>query len=320
MLLSRDPDLAHLSDRQLKKQIAKDIKIFRHLDGLDPSVVTREGEERATLDAMDAAHARITAANKQLGLRQHEEWIASGPARKAYRDWEDESAKKKKELKPAREAMAIIARFAHRELQGETLVGTRLSREEALELRGLAEKRLENGRTFETPEETEFSDAEEARYRTLVGQLAGEADLFARHARERALEARREAVREEERVAALPRGGDAVIPAIALEWHLQTQGLTPSELGTLAAVVLALSNEQSPFRDSHFENGEIIISSGNPELPNNDPVGESGYARVRPCLETLALNEFIAAERRGVELRIKAGRLLEEVNHGQPTE
>lgn len=318
-------DLGELTDRQIRKEIKKALANFEHLDSLDPATVLAEGEADETLAAMDRANARIVAATKQLGLRRHEEWIASGPARAAYRDHERESQERRKRLKPLREAVSIAQRqFAHPELAGQHLDATRLRDEEARELRNLAAARLAWSRSFGTDDELPPpSEEAETRYFELLGLLCGDADLFPRKRRERAIAERREAVAEAERVAALPDGGAAVLPGVAWELTRQPDGLTPAELGALALCALAFANEATPFANSTYQAGEIVISSGQPEMRGNHAMAESGHVRLRDALTVLALNGLVEIERRGIELRIRPGPLLRQEGgdcNGQPAQ
>jgi hypothetical protein len=241
--------------------------------------------------------------------------------------WESGEAKAKQAAKITG-VLAPVAQFGHWELQGETLAGDRLSETELDELVELVRRKraLARGR----PDAEELTDAETRTYERLVGKAAGDPQMFERKRSDKAAHAKLAELKEERRVASLPRRpvyaepGSIELPRSVFQFLTaasnhsgQHWGVT--EVGLLATILLSFENRVPIVKSGQFveESGELVLVCPSEIKPVNRVEGSSvdanGGLNVQGSLVTLARNGWLELERSGGEIRIRLGRRAKEL-------
>jgi hypothetical protein len=127
-----------------------------------------------------------------------------------------------------------VTGFAHWELQGEKLAGSRLSEAELDELNELVKRRRALVKGVQSAEV--LTDKEIARYEALVGTAAGDPQLFERKRRDKTAKAKLGELKEERRVASLPKRpvyaepGSIELPRYVFSWLL-ADSIAPARRG-----------------------------------------------------------------------------------------
>jgi hypothetical protein len=265
-----DKPLEELSDSDLKQQERLAERTLARIEKLDAARLVAEGKADSTLEQMAQALDTVEEvdAERQRRVKVEDERLRE-QAPFAVKRWSEQEARTKKRAKVAT-VLGHVARFGHAELQGEKLVGSRLSDEELDELRDLVNRKraLLKGRA----NAEELTKAETERYERLVGQCAGDVELFQRKRRHKAARAKLGELKEERRVASLPKRpiyaepGSIELPRSVFSWLVaeinrdgSSWGIT--EVGLLAAVLLSFENRIPILKDGHFveEAGELVL-------------------------------------------------------------
>ena len=123
----------------------------------------------------EAAVATAEAAGEEIGRRDHRAFIERAPL---VRQLRDAARKEPPSLKWLREAQ----RFSHPELNDETLVATRLTDDDAVELEALVRRRR---RLVSEPETEPLTADETASWERLLGKATGDERLFERESERR---------------------------------------------------------------------------------------------------------------------------------------
>ena len=242
-----------LSDRQLRNALKKANQTIAAIDRLTPAEVVRSGQAE-TLARYEAAVTTAEDAGEELRQRRHRSLPDRLRLDKALRD-------AKHEPHPAVRWLEAARRFSAPELQGETLVADRLSEDDAAELETLVKRKRE----IVDDEHAEPLTADEtATWERLLGMAAGDENLFERKRKEAAEKTKLGELKDERKVASLPRQpllaepGASSCPvrrpswlvgdeARARAWTLQTSGCSSALLGAFA------NDDPSVFVGGRFE-------------------------------------------------------------------
>ena len=332
---SRKAKLDRVDDEALKARLAAAEATVREIDALPPAKV--RGREKDVLGRYERALEIVDVGRAELASRQHESVIANAPARREYRDQEDERTKKREARQPVVSALRFAVARAHPELTGATLAADRLSETEAEELVALVKRvrRL----VFEEDAEP-LSDPEIARYETLMGAAAGDPELFARKRREQEAREKVRALGAQRRLASLPRrrqlteAGSTELPRFVFTWLKDAKdgNWTVAHVGVLATLMLSFENrDASLIAGARFEEMEgepvLVIPGGvGAQIGFSRSVGgnsfdatEAGFVRLRPALRDLVRNEWFVAEVTAAETRVRLGpRARQARGHADP--
>jgi hypothetical protein len=176
-----------------------------------------------------------------------------------------------------------------------------------------------------------LSRTETASWERLLGEAAGDEQLFERERRDAQARAKLSELQDERRVAALTRQpllaepGSVQLPRILFRWLVgdearETGAITLADIGVLYGVLASFANDEgSLFPGARFEGdaddrtlilpggiGSDLRTHGQTAGTPHDP-GGSGHVRLRPALTVLALNEWLTVEQPVGELRIRLG-------------
>jgi hypothetical protein len=168
------------------------------------------------------------------------------------------------------------------------------------------------------------------RHERLAGKAAGDEGLFERKHRDKAAQAKLGELREERRVASLPRRpvyaepGSIELPRSVFQFLTaasnhggQNWGVT--EVGLLATILLSFENRTPIVKGGNFveEDGELTLVSGSqPKLVNRvegSMHDSNGGVHVEASLVVLARNGWLELERGAGEIRIRLGRRAKEL-------
>ena len=224
--------------------------------------------------------------------------------------------------------LSHVASFGHAELQGEQLVGSRLTDGELDELNELVKRKRALARGAQDAQE--LTKAETGRYERLVGQAAGGEYLFERKRRDKAARSKLTELKEERRVASLSRRpiyaepGSIELPRSVFAWLVaennhsgQNWGVT--EVGLLATILLSFENRVPIVKGGRFveKDGELTLVTGSEiKLVNRtegSALDSNGGVNVQASLVTLARNGWLELERSTGEIRIRLGRRAKEM-------
>jgi hypothetical protein len=216
-------------------------------------------------------------------------------------------------------------------LEGVNLDVARLTREEGEELAAIVK------RFWDLPEGSERDPADVKRYELLVGKWAGDEHLFATYRRRQEAQRKMATIREEARVAKLPKRpiyaetGSVTVPRFVFEWLRDARDgeWTVADTGMLVVMLQQFENRIPLIAGARFdeEEGEpVLVIPGAiggdirfEGLRNGNSVdpSDSGHVRVREALGACVRNGWFRAEQAGGELRIKVGEHAKAVRQGK---
>ena len=313
-----------LSDRQLRDRRRRAHQTIDRIDRMNPAEAVRDGVS-VTLDQYAAAIQTANEAEEEIGRRDHRAFIERAPL---VRQLCDAARKEPPAMKWLREAQ----RFSHPELNDERLVATRLTDDDAVELEALVKRKR---KLVSEPETEPLNDAETARWEALLGKAAGDENLFERKRKEAAVKTKLDELKDQRKVASLPRQpqlaepGAIQIPRFAFRWLVGDEARDGAwslmDLGLLAALLGAFANDDPRlFVDGRFE-GEgddraLVVPGGVGARLHGQIAGSpietdnSGHIRVRSALAVLQRNKWIAVEQTVAEMRIRLGERARKLN------
>jgi hypothetical protein len=321
-----DKPLEELSNRDLKRRARSAARTIQKLDSLDAAVVVREGRTDETLQKMASAleTSEQVEAELQRRARAQDEFDREQAPFRVER-WERGESKRKKAAR-VEAVLGGVVRFGHAELAGETLAGNRLSDKELEELDELV--RIKRALSRGVPDAEELTTAETRTYERLVGKAAGDPQLFERKRRDGAAKAKLGELKEERRVASLPKRpvyaepGSIELPRYVFQWLLAESNRDGanwgvSEIGLLATILLSFENRQSVIQNGQFveHDGELTLvapwGTGSEIKLVNRVQGSvhdgNGGVKVRASLATLTRNGWLEVEQSVDEIRIRLG-------------
>ena len=242
--------------------------------------------------------------------RASDRMVAAREARQA----EQAKQAERKAREPGRKACRNLVTFADPELRGRMLSSSRLSTAEGVELLALVEDRIAGT----------LGTRQRKRYEQLVGIAAGDPGLFEAARKEREAAEAVAAEAERARLDAMPlrsytgRGG-AYLPAFVCSWLTDSRAgtLTVTDVGVLAAILLAIENGEPLFVGSAIEAGAIVLDAAH-GFQLRAGIGDdcTGASRVRDSVRYLADNDWLAVSAEGGRTRIELGprarKLIEE--------
>jgi len=324
--------LEELSDREVAQRLSGAERTLKELDAIPAAEVVQTGRSEVTLEAMSTSIAAITEAQTELSLRSEQkrrsefrEMLDALPRHRAM-----ERGRRKPH--PALGApLSWLQGTTPPEVAGSNLDPSRLTHQEGEELAGIVK------RFRELPEGTEKDPADVARYEELVGQWAGDLNLFQNYRRKKEVEARMAKIREEQRVDALPKRpiyaeqGSVTLPRFLFDWLQSPKdgSMTVADLGVLTAFLFMFENQVSLITGATFEeeDGETVLVvpgaiGGDVRFQrgaNGDALdsSDSGHVRVRVALSACVRNKWFTAEQAGGQLRIKLGERARKVREGK---
>jgi hypothetical protein len=274
-----------------------------------PAEAVRSGKALESIASGEQALATAHAAEAELARRDHRTIIERLPLARQLRD-------AKRQAHPATRWLDAARRYSAPELVGERLVADRLTEEDARELETLVKRKGE----ILTVEGVEpLTDDETAAWERLMGLAAGDPDLFARKRRDAAAKAKLDRLKDEHKVAALPRQpllaepGAVQLPRFAVHswlvgheahegaWSLMDLGLLAALLGTFA------NRDPSLIVGARFdEEGDdltLVVPGGigssihfHGRIAGSPLEGGSGFVRGRPALTVLKRNRWLEVE------------------------
>jgi hypothetical protein len=212
--------------------------------------------------------------------------------------------------------------------QGRQLAGQRLSEAELDELNEILKRKRAVSRGL--PDAKELTSAETRTYERLVGKAAGDPQMFERKRSDKAAQAKLGELKEERRVASLPRRpvyaepGSIELPRSVFQWRVaennhsgKNWGIT--EVGLLATLLLSFENQIPIIKGGQFVemDGEVALVSGSEiKLVNRvegSALDANGGVNVQASLVVLARNGWLELERGAGEIRIRLGRRAKEL-------
>jgi hypothetical protein len=313
---SVEKPLEELSDRALKQQVRRAEQTLRVIDAADAAELARLRKTDEYIARGEQAVETVETARAELKRRATLSTIERMPLVRQLRD----STRREH---PATKALRSVTRFSHRELIGERLDAARLNPEEASELDALVTRRLKVA--FEEKVEP-LTDQETAAYERLVGKAAGNSMMFEQKREARQAKMKLEELKEEGRVAALPRRpqlaepGSVELPRLIFLWlKTATDGnWSIMDVGALSALLLAFENADASIVaggrfEAHDDDLVLIVPGGvGSDLRfarqlGGSPFDDGGFIRLRPALVTLARNEWLVVEQSVAELRVRLG-------------
>jgi hypothetical protein len=317
--------LEELDDEGIRARIAAATAEIRQIDALPPAQV--RGKEAETLKRYERAVEIVEVGRAELGSREQERMIANLPARRAFRDLEDERRKRRDARQPVVSALRFAAARRHPELDGATLAADRLSESEGQELAAIVKK----ARAVVYQEGAEpLSEAKTRRYEELLGVAAcGEPAFFEQQRREKKVREKVRALGEERRLASLPRRpqlaepGSIELPRFACYSWLRddTDGRwTLADVACLVAFLAIFENKDPGLvanaRLEELDGEPVLVIAGGigSEFRFAGQIGGdsvdtslSGHVRLRNALRTLSANRWLEIEATSAETRIKLG-------------
>jgi hypothetical protein len=316
-----------LSDSALKAKGRSAAKAIERLNALDAGQLVAEKKVDSTLvqleNAIETAE-QVDAEFQRRSRAQEEHDREQAPFR--IDRWNKTEAKAKKSANVLT-VLGHVASFGHPELVGETaLVGSRLTDEELDELTELVRRKraLLKG----TPNAEELTDTETGRYEALVGKAAGDEGLFERKRRDKVAKAKLGQLKEERRMASLPKRpiyaepGSIELPRTVFSWlvaEVNRDGAAwgISEVGMLAAILLSFENRIPILKGGSFveEAGELVLAAPwgmGSEVPlvnrvQGSTLDGNGGVKVRSSLATLHRNNWLVVEQSVSEIRVRLG-------------
>jgi hypothetical protein len=312
--------LAELSDRQLRNTLKQTNATLDKILGDRPSSEEiRSGRAAESIARGERALEQTQALERELAQREQRGLIARLPLARQLRD-------AARGPHPASRWLNGARRYSAPELVGETLVADRLTDEDARELETLVRRKGD----IVTQEGAEaLTEAEVATWERLLGKAAGDEALFERKRRNAQAKAKLNELKDERRVAALPRqpllaeAGCVQLPRYVFSWLVGDGGRNGDwalpDVAVLVAVLGSFTNEDaSVFVGGRFE-GEgkdraLVVPGGigsdlrmHGTIAGSPLENGSGHIRVRSALATLARNNWVTVEQTVGELRIQLG-------------
>jgi hypothetical protein len=174
-----------------------------------------------------------------------------------------------------------------------------------------------------------FTDDEKREWERILGTAAGDPELFQKKRRDAQANAKLDALKDQRKVAGLPRQpllaepGSVQLPRFVYRWLVSDEARDGAwslmDLGLLAALLGAFANDDpSVFVDGRFE-GEgddraLVVPGGvgsdlrmHGRIAGSPIEDGSGHVRVREALRKLALNKWVEVEQTVAETRIRLG-------------
>jgi hypothetical protein len=310
MARSTDRLIEGLSDKELRAQLQRANADLDTIERADPAQVLRTGQADKMLERGEQALAEAQLAELLLRERQHR----AVPGRLRLGRMLADSARKQP---PATRWLREAQKFSAPELVGETLVADRLTEVDATELERIVKKKREIlGDEHAEP----LTDAEKGEWERLLGKAAGDEQLFAKRRKEAAVKTKLNELKDQRKVAALPRQplltepGNVQLPRSVYKWLVGDEARdgawTLADLGLLAALLGAFANDDpSRFVGGRFE-GEgadraLVVPGGvGADLRMHGKIAgsaietdKSGHVRVRAALRVLARNDWLVSRR-----------------------
>jgi hypothetical protein len=240
----------------------------------------------------------------------------------------------RRQAHPAARWLDAARRYSAPELQGETLVASRLSEEDAAALEALVRHKrqivTEEGAAALTNEET-------AAWERLLGKAAGDEALFGRKRRDAAARAGLDNLGDARKIASLPRQpllaepGSVQLPRFAVfSWLVGRDAhdgaWTLMDLGLLAALLGAFENRDprlivgARFEREGAERALVVPGGVGADLRMHGRIAGSsledgsGHVRVKSALAVLQRNKWVEVEQTVGELRIRLAELARKLN------